>query len=823
MKNIDRTPNKAKGFLTNSSGSYVHFLEEFGFAYCIQEPWLIVDNNRDPFEWILCLSITMRDVAEVLEIVLPVLYEFDVSFSLINSSFQHNRINNHAFPAHLYGKPLIIYPNHSSQAVEISAIIHRKTAAFQALYLPNCIRLGAILYATKIEPVNNDLGLMINGKVYQLANTLLTIKSMSPFPSAMLMEDPKIRRFIRGRYLPVKLISSSHKGNIVKAFDVFRMNWLFVKQAATWAAEDNLGRQMIDRLKWQQNIAIALSDLINVPKVVDFVEQDGYSYLITEFVEGNSIDDLIKSQNVTAEFIIEIYIKAVMQLQKMHLAGYVHRDFTAKNILIDKKGLVWLTDLELAAELTDLEFTPFQSGTFGYMSRSQQNGETARISDDVFAAGALLYYIFSKEHPRLLCESSTSKMLKKIDGLDIEDAYKAVIRLCIIEERDNLDIGHVLTLLKSDELESMRSEDQKRLAIGVHRKSFYLILSTVLAALTTVAAIYLASDDANSKPSGFKRDFNFQNPILISEYKLPLDILSIAGEYKGDLYVGTSISGQYAKLLDATDLIERKDISSDSLLNSTLSKKVIVQVDSFGISIADGQRSTIFVKSHDSDNVKIIKTASPFTRAARVSSDKFIVRAFNRANQDQSFYSLTAHVPTFNNESQITEVFSDAGFSTSGFLRCINENRCVYVTRFANKIFVTDTALHVVDHGTTIDTISEYTLHSKKDVKGSIGTISSTQMPRIVNKAIEVTSKLIYVISMIKADNQLDSFYDNHISIDVYDLHANYLGSFTIPSQNIDRLRSVRVLNRDMYVLYPGLLQVFKLSGNVRLNNNPRS
>jgi serine/threonine protein kinase len=77
---------------------------------------------------------------------------------------------------------------------------------------------------------------------------------------------------------------------------------------------------------------------------------------VLEYVEGGSLETLIKHYGCLTETLVAIYVKQMLQgLDYLHNQGVIHRDIKGANILTTKDGIVKLADFGVATKLTDTE------------------------------------------------------------------------------------------------------------------------------------------------------------------------------------------------------------------------------------------------------------------------------------------------------------------------------------------------------------------------------------------------------------------------------------------------------------------------------------
>jgi len=134
----------------------------------------------------------------------------------------------------------------------------------------------------------------------------------------------------------------------------------------------------------------------NVVLGFDAGEADGYYYFAMEFVDGESLKEiLVRDGKLAARRALEITAAMASALEHAHQQNIVHRDIKPGNIFIAKDGTPKLGDLGLAKEIrTDKSITQagVPVGTPYYISPEQVRGqEDIDQRADVYALGATLY------------------------------------------------------------------------------------------------------------------------------------------------------------------------------------------------------------------------------------------------------------------------------------------------------------------------------------------------------------------------------------------------------------------------------------------------
>lgn len=157
----------------------------------------------------------------------------------------------------------------------------------------------------------------------------------------------------------------------------------------------------------------------NVVQVYDFGRQDEIYYIISEFVDGCTVQDLIEEQGtIPCEHATELILQACRGLEVAEDAGIVHRDIKPENLMITKEGVVKITDFGLAKIVKD-DASVTQSGmivgTPFYMSPEQAKGESLDIRSDLYSLGVTYFHMVTGQIP-FDGDSIISVLLQHISG-----------------------------------------------------------------------------------------------------------------------------------------------------------------------------------------------------------------------------------------------------------------------------------------------------------------------------------------------------------------------------------------------------------------------
>jgi len=148
--------------------------------------------------------------------------------------------------------------------------------------------------------------------------------------------------------------------------------------------------------------ALRQLDHPNIVKYITAIESYGQHYMVMEYVEGGSLQDVIAKQgHLPNQRVIEIGLALADALERAHQLGIIYRDLKPANVLLAKDGTPRLSDFGIAhlADKAHLTQSGVLIGTMNYLSPEAFGRETLDARTDIWAFGVLLFEMLTGRQP----------------------------------------------------------------------------------------------------------------------------------------------------------------------------------------------------------------------------------------------------------------------------------------------------------------------------------------------------------------------------------------------------------------------------------------
>jgi class 3 adenylate cyclase/tRNA A-37 threonylcarbamoyl transferase component Bud32 len=327
----------------------------------------------------------------------------------------------------------------------------------------------------------------------------------SEFPLLKTLEAPSED----DRYRLIKRIGSGGMAEVYLAYDEVLEREVAFKVLDRKHAES---KEAVERFRREARSAASLSHDPNIVAIHDRGEtQDGTYYIVMEYMEGGTLEDLIEREGpLPPGRATEITIQVAKALSVAHEKGVVHRDIKPQNILLSRTGEAKVADFGIARAATATTMTQAGSvmGTVHYISPEQALGEAATPRSDLYSLGVVLYEMLTGKLP-YDAETTAGIIMQHVGGLsrspretnrEVPEELDAVTaRLLAREPEDRYPDAHALVedLDRAREGLPLDAATMERRAArksggGLKSRGVLAALGLVLASVGVIAAVAIA-------------------------------------------------------------------------------------------------------------------------------------------------------------------------------------------------------------------------------------------------------------------------------------------------------------------------------------------
>src|SRR5262245_61395399 len=176
---------------------------------------------------------------------------------------------------------------------------------------------------------------------------------------------------LAGRYRVVAALGKGGMGEVFRADDLTLGQAVALKFLPPRLADD------LDRLARLHNEVRVARQVAhpNVCRVYDIAEADGQPFLTMEYIDGEDLAGLLRRiGRLPEDKAVELARQLCAGLQAAHDRGVLHRDLKPRNVMIDGRGHVRLTDFGLAGFAGEIEGDDVRAGTPAYQAPEQAAG-----------------------------------------------------------------------------------------------------------------------------------------------------------------------------------------------------------------------------------------------------------------------------------------------------------------------------------------------------------------------------------------------------------------------------------------------------------------
>ena len=203
---------------------------------------------------------------------------------------------------------------------------------------------------------------------------------------------------INDRYEIVRSIGEGGMANVYLGYDTILDRNVAIKILRGDLSNDE---KFVRRFQREALSASSLSHP-NIVEMYDVGEDDGIYYIVMEYVEGQTLKQLLKRRgNLTLSETIDIMLQLTDGMAHAHDSYIIHRDLKPQNIMIQDDGQIKITDFGIAMALNSTQLTQTNSvmGSVHYLPPEQANGKGSTIKSDIYSMGIIFYELLTGSLP----------------------------------------------------------------------------------------------------------------------------------------------------------------------------------------------------------------------------------------------------------------------------------------------------------------------------------------------------------------------------------------------------------------------------------------
>jgi len=194
--------------------------------------------------------------------------------------------------------------------------------------------------------------------------------------------------------------------------------------------ELNLFQEQKEKFLREAQILACLNNP-HIVKVYDSFNENSTAYYVMEFIEGNTLDNLVKSRMTPfKEFNAKnIFLQILNALHEVHSKNILHLDIKPANIILNTSGLVKIIDfgaskLQTISNNTVATYTP----AYAPIELQQQQLNNLGPWTDLYSAGATLFFLINANKPPFASEILNKGNSAFIYNTDVSSKTKDLIR-----------------------------------------------------------------------------------------------------------------------------------------------------------------------------------------------------------------------------------------------------------------------------------------------------------------------------------------------------------------------------------------------------------
>ncbi len=256
----------------------------------------------------------------------------------------------------------------------------------------------------------------------------------------MNMKTTRGKRLLGGRYKIVRELARGGFGITYLAEDTHTSHSpCVIKKLDPQNADIETAKILFKR---EASALFHLQQNQQIPRYFDYFEQDQSYYLVQEYIEGKTLQNLLYKK--WSKHKVILFLREILKiLQYLHQINIIHRDVKPSNIMMRKEdrkfvlidfGAVKQLDPRHSYQQQQL-YTQTMIGTPGYAPQEQLAGRPA-YNSDIYGLGMTAIQLLTGIHPRSLERDERDKIIWP-NNVDIDDLLASILTKMVYSNPDH--------------------------------------------------------------------------------------------------------------------------------------------------------------------------------------------------------------------------------------------------------------------------------------------------------------------------------------------------------------------------------------------------
>lgn len=314
------------------------------------------------------------------------------------------------------------------------------------------------------------------------------------------MNKSDLENQLIGPYKIIRSLAGGGMGQVYLGHDTRLNRPVAVKLLSFYEASE---AERVRRFR-QEALVVSALNHPNILTIYEVCEFNQRSFIVTEFVEGQTLHARIQQGVIEIQEAVEIAIQVASALSAAHTAGIVHRDIKPANIMLRPDGLVKVLDFGIAKyiqpEQTQHAETILQTapgsivGTAAYMSPEQARGTAVDRRTDFWSLGVILFEMVSGTRP-FTGDTSLDVLSAIIERnpphlRNVSENFQRIVLRCLQKDRE-------FRYENANQLLNDLKELKKSLDLGVQLEPARPALQTGAASIAVMPFVNMSADPEN--------------------------------------------------------------------------------------------------------------------------------------------------------------------------------------------------------------------------------------------------------------------------------------------------------------------------------------